>query len=354
MSFIRNAWYVACWSSDVKLGELFHRQILDEAVVFYRTQEGETVALQDRCPHRFIPLHMGKLVDGRIQCAYHGLEFDCTGRCVNNPHGDGRIPSAARVKSFPTVERHTFVWIWLGDGKPDISAIPDYGVLDSQAGYKTSGGYLHMNANYQLMADNLMDLSHITYVHDGYLGSPEQAGAAEVVESSERAVQANRWMPNISVPGIFDLLYRQDGQAVDMWTNMKWTAPSCFLLDTGVHRVGGQKEERGWYYGVHILTPETEHSTHYYFAVAMPVATALGPDEDRRYQALRRFAFEEQDKPILEAQQAALTGADFWEMKPVLLSVDAGSVRMRRIIEHMLEEERSNASTSINNTAVAD
>lgn len=339
MAYIKNAWYVACWSSDVKSGELFHRRLLDEPVVFFRRGDGSVAALQDRCPHRFIPLHQGRLVNDAIECAYHGLRFDCTGKCVLNPHGDGRVPAAAKVKTYPVHERYGMLWIWMGGVEADARSIPDYSVLETKADFTTSRGYLHIEANYELMGENLLDLSHITYLHDGYLGSPEQTGADQVLKEEDGKVSCNRWMPNISVPRIFDMVYRRDGKPVDMWTNMTWMPPSCFLLDSGVHEVNGQREDHGWYYGVHILTPETEKTTHYHFAAAMPPGTQLSDEEAREFSSLRRHAFEAQDKPVIEAQQAAIGDRDFWDMKPVLLSVDAGPVRMRRAIERLLQEE---------------
>jgi vanillate O-demethylase monooxygenase subunit len=340
MAFIRNAWYVAGWADEVKAGEMFHRQLLGERVVFYRKADGTPVALQDRCAHRFIPLHLGKIVDDRIECLYHGLQFDCSGRCVKNPHGDGRVPEAARVAAYSVHERHGMMWIWMGDAPADACAIPDYGVLDDTGSFTTSRGYLHIQANYELMGENLLDLSHITYLHDGYLGSPEQAGADQVVEEEGDHILCNRWMPSVTPPGIFNMLYRQDGKPVDMWTRMRWMPPSCFLLDSGVHEAGaGQREDHGWYYGVHILTPETERTTHYHFAAAMPIGTRMSPETEEKFRALRRYAFEMQDKPIIDAQQEAIGDADFWSLKPVLLSIDLGPVRMRRAITRRLQAE---------------
>lgn len=341
MAFVRNAWYVVCTQDAIKSGEPFARQILGEKLAFYRKQDGTPVAVQDRCPHRFIPLSMGKVVGDLIECAYHGLQFDCSGSCVKNPHGDGRIPAAARVASYPVHEKHGLVWVWMGDKAADPASIPDYSVLDEGTGFSISGGYLHMECDYELMGENLLDLSHITYLHDGYLGSPEQVGADQVMLEKEDGVQCNRWMPNVSVPGIFDLLYRRDGQPVDMWTNMRWMAPSCFLLDTGVHAVGGEREDHGWYYGVHILTPETENTTHYHFIAAMPPGTKLSEQDDEKFRTLRRYAFEMQDKPMIHAQQQAIGKNNFWDLKPVLLSVDAGPVRMRRTLEKMVKQEQA-------------
>jgi vanillate O-demethylase monooxygenase subunit len=339
MSFLKNAWYVAAWSSDVKTGEMFHRKLLNEPVVLFRKPDGSVAALQDRCPHRFIPLHLGRLVGDTIECGYHGLKFDCSGACVHNPHGDGKIPAAARIKAWTVHERYGMVWIWMGDQPADPAAIPDYRVLEQSAGFATSHGYLHIEANYELMGENLLDLSHITYLHDGYLGSPEQVGADQELKEEGGRITCHRWMPNISVPPIFDMVYRRDGKPVDMWTTMTWMAPSCFLLDSGVHEVGGKRADHGWYYGIHILTPETERTTHYHFAAAMPPGTSMTADEAAEFSRLRRYAFEMQDKPILDAQQEALGGQDFWAMKPVLLTIDAGPVRMRRALERLLKAE---------------
>jgi len=344
MAFVKNAWYVACRSGDVKIGEMFHRKLLDEPVVFYRKKGGELVALQDRCPHRFIPLHLGKVVDDVVECAYHGLQFDCSGKCVKNPHGDGRIPAAAKVRHYPVYDKHTLVWIWMGDEPADPSSIPDYSVIDEDSGYLTSGGYLHIAANYELMGENLLDLSHIAYLHDGYLGSPEQSGAEQELVQEGDQLLCKRWASNVPVPGIFDMVYRQDGKPVDAWTNMRWIPPSCFLLDAGVHAVGGQREDHGWYYGIHILTPETSNTTHYNFVAAMPSGTRLSPEEDEKFRSMRRHAFEVQDKPIIDAQQEAIGDADFWSLQPVLLSVDAGPVRMRRTLERMVREEQEKAA----------
>lgn len=343
MNFIRNAWYVACWSAEVKVGAMFNRRLLDEPIVFFRKPDGSAVALQDRCPHRFVPLHMGTIRGDRIECGYHGLQFDCSGSCVKNPHGDGKIPAAARVRSYPVQDKHGFLWIWMGDGDGAGAAIPDYSMIEPDSGYLTStGGYIHIKSNYELMAENLLDLSHITYLHDGLLGSPEQVGADQTVKEHGAEIHCNRWMPDISVPGIFDMLYKRDGKQVDMWTNMRWVPPSNFILDSGVHAAGlAEREDHGWYYGAHILTPEGPYTTHYHFAAAMPRGTSLTPEEAAKFAELRRFAFQEQDKPMLDAQQEAIGTRNFWDMKPVLLTIDAGPVRMRRALERMLLAEQA-------------
>src|ERR1700761_672315 len=130
-AYLRNAWYVAAWSDSLGDGQVLARTIMDEPIVLYRKADGGIAAVEDRCPHRFAPLSMGKVVDGdRIQCPYHGLEFDGSGACVKNPHGTKNIPPRARVKSYPVLEKHKAVWIWMGERPADPAKIPDFSVLD--------------------------------------------------------------------------------------------------------------------------------------------------------------------------------------------------------------------------------
>ncbi|AZE48375.1 Vanillate O-demethylase oxygenase subunit [Pseudomonas chlororaphis] len=341
MNFIRNAWYAACQSQQVRSGEMFHRVLLEEPVVFYRKQDGSLVALRDRCPHRFVPLHLGKLQGDEIECGYHGLRFDCTGSCVSNPHGDNKTQESARVQSYSAHDRYGLVWIWMGDAPADSTRIPHYGLHDADSNYQVVSGYLHVGANYLLMADNLLDLSHLMYLHDGLLGDRDQAGAKQVVQEDEQGrLVCRRWMPNSKVPAVFDLLYRRDQKLVDMWTEIRWMAPSYFWFDGGVHEPQrGEREDHGWWYGQHLLTPETKSTTHYHFAAALPPGTQLDENDKATFAEMRRFAFAEQDKVMLEAQQAALGDSDFWAMKPALFSVDAAPVRMRRAVERLVNAE---------------
>lgn len=343
MNFLRNAWYVACWSEDVAPGQLFNRTLLGEEIVFFRRSDGSPAALQDRCPHRFIPLHLGHLDGDVLRCCYHGLEFDCTGKCVKNPHGDGKIPAAAKVRSYPVVDRHRMLWIWMGDREADPQTIPDYRMLDADSGFSITKGAVHIEANYILMGENLLDLSHVPFLHDGLIGSPQMVSTLPIVRDEGGALHVIREMPNVDVPSVFDMLYRQDGKTVDAWQNMAWMAPSCYLLDAGVKEPGGEREVMGWYYGIHLLTPETNSTTHYHFASARPPGSVSDPATDEELARLRRIAFADQDKPIVDAQQRVIGDRSFWDLKPVLLAVDAGPVRMRRTIEKLIKDEQGAA-----------
>ena len=174
-TYLRNAWYVAAWSDNLADGQLLSRTILKEPIVLFRKSDGHIAALQDRCPHRFAPLHMGKIVGGdRVQCPYHGLEFDSSGACVLNPHGTKNIPPRARVRSYPVTEKHKAIWIWMGEQPPDLAKVPDFSVLDNVPEmHATKRDRITIRANYELIIDNLLDLSHTSYLHDGILGNSD-------------------------------------------------------------------------------------------------------------------------------------------------------------------------------------
>src|SRR5262245_15825844 len=170
-TYLRNAWYVAAWSDDLGDGGLLGRTILKEPVVLYRMANGEVAAIQDRCSHRFAPLSMGKIVGGdRLQCPYHGLEFNAAGRCVLNPHGNKHISPRAHIRSFPATEKHKAIWIWMGEREPDYAAVPDFSIMDNVPElHTTKRDRITINANYELIIDNLLDLSHTSFLHEGVL-----------------------------------------------------------------------------------------------------------------------------------------------------------------------------------------
>jgi phenylpropionate dioxygenase-like ring-hydroxylating dioxygenase large terminal subunit len=341
LAWPRNAWYPALWSQDLKAGAMVARTFLGEPVVLFRDPGGVATALADVCPHRFAPLHRGELQPGGgIRCMYHGLEFSSDGRCTLNPHGDGALPRNCSVRGYPVAEKHSLVWIWLGERRPDASAIPDYSILDPQDGLVTHRDSITMAAGYRLLCDNLMDLSHAAFLHDGILNRREAAWAEIKLEQQGNTLRCSRWMPDIPIARLYDLLYKGDGKPVDHWNHMRWDPPACFLLDVGVHPPGGSRNEGFGIHATHLLTPQSEKSTHYLFAVTRK--PDVSEDKVRKEVAdLRRYAFEMQDKPMIEAQQKNI---DYLEstggMSPLLIaSIDAGPVRMQRILDQLIADE---------------
>ena len=344
--YVRNAWYVAAWSDDIGDGAVVHRTIMDEPIVLYRKAAGGVAAIEDRCPHRFAPLHMGKILDGdRIQCPYHGLEFDGSGACVRNPHGTKNIPPRARVKSYPVTEKHKAVWIWMGAAPADAAKVPDFGVLDNVPEiHTTKRDSITIRANYQLIIDNLLDLSHTSYLHDGILGNADTVESEITVEQDGDDVVIGRHATNSAPPGMFAQFWPNHPPRVDKFTKMRWMAPMTLRLVTGICKMGAAPESGTGYNAIHMLTPEKECSTLYHFtAVRFGVMTTdekLNRDLQKKIADMRRFAFAEQDAPVIEAQQCIIEGANE-PLDPVVLAVDVGPVRYKRILDKMRQAEQS-------------
>jgi phenylpropionate dioxygenase-like ring-hydroxylating dioxygenase large terminal subunit len=343
-TYLRNAWYVAAWSDDLADGQLLPRTILKEPVVLYRQADGSVVALEDRCPHRFAPLHMGKIVKGNVvQCPYHGLEFDPTGACVLNPHGTKNIPSRARVRSYPTTEKHKAIWIWMGEKAPDLSKVPDFSVLDNVPEmHATKRDRITIRANYELIIDNLLDLSHTSYLHDGILGNSDTVESDITVEQDGNDVVVGRHAGSVTAPGLFAILMPAGPDLVDKFTRMRWMAPSTLRLVTGICMPGAVPESGTGYHAIHLLTPETDKTTHYFFtAVRFNVLTAddkLNAQIQDKISTTRRFAFEEQDAPVIEAQQQIIESS-LTTVDPVILAIDVGPVRYKQVLQKLIRAE---------------
>jgi vanillate O-demethylase monooxygenase subunit len=347
MPFLRNAWYVAAWSRELDDGEPVQRTLLGESVVLFRDSQGRGVALANRCPHRFAPLGGGKVRGDAIECPYHGLQFDRTGRCVHNPHGDGRIPSAAQVRSYPTMERYGALWIWMGEPqRASDTALPAFDYLDEREN-ETSNGYLLTKAHYQLSADNLLDLSHFQFLHPQTLGTQQMAAQGDATfEHIGDTVWSRRLCRNEHLQEFVANAYGvPPGMAVDRRLNVRWDAPGLMSIEVGVTIAGMPPEFGRVSFSGHFLTPESQSSTHYFFGFGLPKAMGEAA------RALVEYAvhglmtpFKQEDLPMLEAQQHAIGDGDFWAARPVMLSIDGAAVRARRIMERKLaQEERERA-----------
>ena len=340
--YLRNTWYVASWGDELRAGDLLARTICEQPIVLYRRLDGTPAAIVDQCAHRFAPLSRGRLCGERVECPYHGLRYDATGQCVENPHG--RISPALHIASYPVVERHSLIWVWLGDQAADTSAIPDFSHLGIDApGIISKRDSMVLSVDYRLMVDNLLDLSHVNFLHDGLLGHAGMVNAHVEIREDGDTLYVTRTSEGVAPPKMFDLMYRNDGELVDTWAEMRWDAPACLRNHAGVCPPGADRSEGMTVIGTHLLTPITPTTSLYHIAAVqiggIPAGETAAEIADQ-LSRLRRFAFEEQDRPMVEAQQRAYDRAGGESaLKPVMLSIDSGPLRARRILNRLIARE---------------
>ena len=332
-TFFRSAWYVIGWSSEITSVPT-RRMFMDEAVVAYRDEAGAPAVLADACAHRFAPLSDGTVVGDTIQCPYHGLRYAADGACVLNPHGDGRIPPNARVRSFAVVERQGFVWIWAGDrSTADHDKLPHFPMLDDDS-LSVVRGCMMVEANYQLVTDNLMDLSHVDYLHPLLRAAHQEDRNRYQVKREGQSVWSMLWRDHVKPSGLQAMLW-DDEEYGNARAHMRWTMPSTLELDTGIAPLDKAPEAGVSLPAIHVLTPETETRTRYYWMSGRNRRiTDAGLSE--RIRALIDKAFSTEDKPVVEAQQRHIGHADVMDLKPALLQPDAASVQVRRIMKRAL------------------
>ena len=304
-----------------------------------RNAEEALAAIAAAIVHQIALLDRGTLIGDNIQCAYHGLQYDCSGKCVLNPHGDGKIPQAARVKKYPFIQRYGLMWIWMGDDdKVDDSLIPTYYSHFDSPDWKTVRGHSYQDANYQLIADNLLDLSHDQFLHanyhrkDTFLTTPH-----EVFEEGNQVVSRRQVLNQVTSDAFAGNL-PDPTVPVDQWKIMKWQAPGYFLLEVGVKAANTPNGIELSKRNAHILTPATETSTNYYFVNARNYQR---DDEkvDAQIRDWQRIGFGEQDKPMIEAIQTVMGSNELFDLNPILLSVDGAAIRARRALAKLLKAQ---------------
>jgi vanillate O-demethylase monooxygenase subunit len=341
--FVRNAWYVGAWEYEVTR-DLKPRTILNEPVLFYRQEDGTVAAIEDRCVHRQVPLSMGRLVGSEVECPYHGLRFNAAGACTHIP-SQSRIPASCRVKSYPVVERNRWIWIWMGDpAKAEPDLIEDiHWIGDPEWGF--AGDLIHVEGNYLLLVDNLLDTTHLTFVHPSTLGTDDFALSEMETKREGNRVKVDRWLMN-SYPAPFHQRAGRfpPGAKVDRW-QLTTFAPPCFVkLDVASALVGSGAREGDRAQGftmrvLNALTPETDTSTHYFWAQAYDFLI------DQRWvegmvKANVTRAFSE-DVDIVRRQQQTISQFN----APVVdLLQDAGGLMARRVVDQLIAEEQGDAA----------
>lgn len=336
MGFARNQWYVAAWSRDVA-DQPLGRILCNEPIVLFRDREGVVVALEDICPHRLLPLSMGMVEGDGIRCKYHGLLLGTDGRCREMPGGDA--PNAAvRAPAYTAIERYGFIWVWIGDqGAADESLLPDLWMTVAP-GWRVGGGTYHVACDYRLLIDNLMDLTHETYVHASSIGQKELHDFPIETRVEDGRVITSRWMPGVPPPPLYRQSLGDYEGAVDRWQICHYLPPAGVVIDVGVAPVadGLTLDDHDAApirsFVLDFITPETERSCHYFWGSAR----TRDIDDDERFEAVTRMqaAVFREDVEILEAQQRVIDR--FPTRKLRAFQVDAGGVRARLMLEKLV------------------
>jgi phenylpropionate dioxygenase-like ring-hydroxylating dioxygenase large terminal subunit len=338
--FLRNGWYSAIWSHELE-GKPVGKTFLNEKVVLFRNDRGQVGALEDCCCHRAAPLSRGEISGATLACGYHGLKFDVNGQCVVVP-GQSEIPPGAKVRSYPVHEKNNVVWIWMGDAaKADTAKIPDMPWL-SDPKWATTPGNIYVKTNYQFIIDNLLDLTHVTYVHKNTLaGDPREATTPTKTERLNDGVRVGRWMLDFVPPPLFAKAGNFTSN-VDRWQHVTWHPPGIVYLDVGCAKAGtgapqGDRSQGISIWSSHLITPETEHSSHYMFCFARDFRLD-DPDMSKMLYEGSKATFLE-DADILEAVQANRTGGSLDGL--IHITADAAQLQARRMLNSMIGAEQA-------------
>jgi len=337
MPYLKNTWYMFGHSHEVTTEAFRNRTIADETLLVYRKTDNTLAAIHDLCPHRFVPLHKGRQIGDIIQCGYHGLEFGADGRCVKSPVAGSPISKSACVRSYPVVERDTIIWVWVGEPeKADENLLPDYSFL-TEPNRRNVGGYLHTKANYQLSADNLLDLTHVQFVHESLQASEAFERAEIRVEQDEDSVTSYLTFPN-GRPSVVFQNFLDPEVPLDLVFEMRWNLPSCLRLKVTGNPPGEPENQQFETMSAHIVSPETEQTSHYFY-INSRTTELDNPEKDEALRAWQEQGFIQEDKPMLEAQQRYIGDRDLMSLNPLGLKADAAAVRARRMLAERIAEE---------------
>ncbi len=352
--FLRNSWYVAAWADEVTNEKPLARTILNEPLVLYRTQGGAVAAFEDRCVHRRLPLSMGWVIGDNLRCRYHGLTYEPSGKCVKIP-GQDRVGDWACLRAYPVVERDKWVMVWMGDPeRVHASPAPDFHRRLGDPSWRHINGTLHIACNYKLLLDNLLDLSHLAFLHNSSIGNEVMADADVTYQDDGDRVRVVRFMRNIP-PSVSFAEFGRYKTNIDRWQVTEYMPPSFFLINNGTDPAGrsdrpAEERARGrgtWGFQVyHGITPETDTSTYQFWAIAHP-NEFVDPSHYERFNVVLGRQVLAEDMEAYLGQQKALQVMDpekarIGDVSPLgEIRADRGLVMGRRILDRLVAQEQS-------------
>jgi phenylpropionate dioxygenase-like ring-hydroxylating dioxygenase large terminal subunit len=338
--FLYNRWYAAAWPNEIPADKPFNRKILSEDITFYRKADGAAVAVSSRCPHRFAPMYNGKVVGDNIRCPYHGLEFGPGGNCVRNP--DGSPAPNAHLKSYPLVEQDSMVWIWIGDKEPSAELPGQLKFPEDMGGFVR--GLVHVEGHFQLLLDNLLDQSHVPHLHSMLKTDALVKHSKPTVKQEGDSVWCTSWAPG-EKPNPFWLAQGYANVPIDQQVEARWDAPSTITVTAQITPTGQPIGEGIGNISVHLITPETEGSSHYFWCMVRN-----GKKDDHEFSEAVRAnltrIFNNEDKWVIEGQVKMMEGEEFWSLRPVLLPQDRATAMCRRHIDKLMSEQQKETAVA--------
>jgi phenylpropionate dioxygenase-like ring-hydroxylating dioxygenase large terminal subunit len=341
--YLRETWYVAEWSSAIGAG-LTPVRMLGEDIVLFRTPAGEVAALEDSCPHRKLPLSKGTLQDGRVVCGYHGLTFDGTGSCVAAPTQE-RIPTGARVRRYPAIERYGFVWLWMGDqATVDPARLLDIPNYENPAWGRTAGGDMPIACDYLYMVDNLLDPAHVAWVHLSSFAGAKTDSAPLSIDVGAEGVTVWRWLMDAPPPAYYAKLVKFAGNA-DRKQHYEMVLPgigiNMSVYAPAGHGGPGKPPHPDTYVNIsyNFMTPvDADNTRYYWFQHRNTDPDNAAISETMNKGALGAFL---EDRDVLEAVHKGMAG----RRTPHLdLALDAGALRFRKLLKQRIAAEAGAAA----------
>lgn len=360
--FPRNNWYVAANSAEITEKPI-SRLILGERLVMFRTVSGRAVALKDECPHRMLPLSLGRVVGENIQCGYHGAEFSCTGECVNVP-GQAELPETGTVHSYPVQERYGVLWVWLGDADQSSLAKPCqiFSFID-EGKWDAIDDYIHIACDYQLVNDNLADTTHTQFVHPTTLGNRKASKlrSAKEADSDEMQVSfsyeileegmefqvrlCNTPMAPTFENGFIRVHGGTEGENLDFQLDFVFHPPSFWIFSPTTMRVGASEDSGVRFDTMIFVTPETDYTSHYFYKTCQKYAPDKHSETEYWHDQATQAFYE--DKVVLEAQQQNVGERDIHDYPIVSFRGDMIGFQVRKFVRGLMDGEPVNASENV-------
>jgi phenylpropionate dioxygenase-like ring-hydroxylating dioxygenase large terminal subunit len=343
--FLKNCWYVAAWDHELLDGKKLARTILEKPIVMFRGESGRFVALDDRCCHRGAPLSMGRIEGDCLRCMYHGMKYDPAGICIEVP-GQERIPKTLKVHSYPVVEKGHLLWVWMGDpALADEALIVDYPPLHDPK-WRGLPAYLHYDASWLLIVDNLSDLGHLAFVHTNTLGGSEEyayKSKPPVIERRDNGFFMERWHRDSYPPPYHKKVIpaSEHDRKLDRRNSVTMLIPGIFLMETLFSPAGsGIEDGARQYRNAQYMTPETRRTTHFFWNYLHNYEL----DNPNIAISLRDSLFEGfyEDKALIEAQQVLLDREPDFRLRA--LEADVALTHFRQTLKKRIREENEAAA----------